>query len=632
MKPNTEYLKKLSDEIRQSAFQTILTAKSGHLGACSSSTELMTALYFGNALRYSPSNPNDPLRDRVYVRGHVGPLRYKIFSMLGWIDEAELGTYRKLGSRLKGHESMHHTPGVDMTPSGSLGMLLSYATGSAIITNDHRMDVRHYVFLGDGEEQEGNVSEAARHIGSLRLKNIAAIIDKNEKQLSRPTGDVDSGTDLKKMWEGYGWRVVDLKEGHDLEKILEALREIEWEHPTLIIARTEKGKGLEGAVEHFNGYHTISSVSNIEILKNAANQATTANRVPLDEILTSISIGTRVGYNLPLIENKPYQVNIGVSPSNNKNLDSSQIDYLKGLKKIVEEQGLPFYFLTPDFLNDNVVSMLKLKEFAHYHDAGIREQHLVSMAHGISQTNPNARIWLNFGDAFVYRCSDQLNAAAQGKSRLVFMSEYSGITQANNGESHQTSGQPAVPLFMPGVDFYEPADVQDLFNVLNHTLSKNPGVVFVRSHRANVNPLPVANSERNIGSYVAFESDKAPSITLVGSGLTVGNLVDAGKSLEIRNHIGTRVINAINLNALDNSFTQKVIDGAPLLTAYNGNAEILGAITSNALLKFEGPRPSKVHSHGFQFGETGDLDQLIKHFGFDSESTQERILTILEKR
>lgn len=119
-------LESIAKYVRTTTLDTIVKAENGHIGGNMSSVELLTALYFGGQFNFNPNNPKNENRDRVLIRGHEGPLRYTIFSLLGYIDPKELATYRKLGSRLQGHEDMHITPGVDITPSGSLGMLLSF--------------------------------------------------------------------------------------------------------------------------------------------------------------------------------------------------------------------------------------------------------------------------------------------------------------------------------------------------------------------------------------------------------------------------------------------------------------------------------------------------------------------------
>ena len=172
-KEKLEKLKKIAYYVRATALETILNANNGHVGGNLSSVELLVGLYFGGNFNFDINNPKNLNRDRVLIRGHEGPLRYTIFSLLGYIKPEELNGYRQLGSRLQGHEDMFSVPGVDITPSGSLGMLLSYGVGSAVANKDRNVNARTIVFLGDGEEQEGNVSEAARHASNLELTNLS---------------------------------------------------------------------------------------------------------------------------------------------------------------------------------------------------------------------------------------------------------------------------------------------------------------------------------------------------------------------------------------------------------------------------------------------------------------------------
>ena len=259
-------LSAIASQLRLKVFEICKKAKSGHIGASSAAVELFTALYFGGILKYDASDPQHSDRDRVLVRGHLGPLRYAIFSLLGWIENEELESYRRLGSRLQGHENHLETPGVDITPSGSLGMLLSYGVGCAISALNQGKDYKTYVFLGDGEEQEGNVSEAARHAAHLKLPNLIAVIDRNHKQLSDPTVVCDS-SDLAAVWRGYGWRVIHLMDGNDIVATSRAFHSVlsemkDGEKPIVLIANTSKGLGLPGAKEHFSGYHTIGVCPN----------------------------------------------------------------------------------------------------------------------------------------------------------------------------------------------------------------------------------------------------------------------------------------------------------------------------------------------------------------------------------
>ena len=260
-------LKKMSKYIRMSALDVILTANNGHIGGNLSSVELLTALYFCGEFHFDLNDSKNENRDRVLIRGHEGPLRYTIFSLLGYINQDELKTYRAFGSRLQGHEDMHETPGVDITPSGSLGMLLSYGVGSCISNKDKNLDTKTVVFLGDGEEQEGNVAEAARNAATIGLDNLICILDQNKKQLSRPTEYSDGKADVKKIWEGYGWDVLEIENGNDIEQVMDVYSKLSnIKRPTLVIAHTTKGLGVIDAQKHFSGYHTLSAANNKQIV------------------------------------------------------------------------------------------------------------------------------------------------------------------------------------------------------------------------------------------------------------------------------------------------------------------------------------------------------------------------------
>lgn len=278
VKNNSEVVKNLeilASFLRRDALEVVSAANNGHIGGSLSSVELLTAMYFGGIFKFDINDPKNPNRDKVLIRGHEGPIRYPIFSLMGYIQRNELSTYRQLGSRLQGHEDMHEMPGVDVTPSGSLGMLLSYGVGSAIESKNKGQKNKIIVFLGDGEEQEGNVSEAARHGASLGLENLICIIDKNGKQLSRPTIESDRSSDLETIWRGYGWDVEIIKNGHDISEILDVYRRLQKTmKPTVVIANTIKGYGVDGSEEHFSGYHTLSAVPDKEVINKAISELT----------------------------------------------------------------------------------------------------------------------------------------------------------------------------------------------------------------------------------------------------------------------------------------------------------------------------------------------------------------------
>ncbi|OGX08737.1 MAG: hypothetical protein A2Z88_04980 [Omnitrophica WOR_2 bacterium GWA2_47_8] len=631
-----EDLKLICHEVRRRMFSTILNAGSGHLGGSSSSVELMVSLYFGGVLRYDSANPRHPNRDRVLVRGHLGPLRYSIFSLLGWVKEEELLTYRHLGSRLQGHEAMEVLNGVDITPSGSLGMLLSYGVGTAIALRERGSDGHVYVFLGDGEEQEGNVSEAARHAAHLKLKNLICILDRNTKQLSCPTNTADGATDPKRVWEGYGWQVKEIADGHSITQILDAFQVGEYHNkPLFIIANTIKGYGIAGAETHFSGYHTIG-ICTPELVRQAIQEQESALKIALGREGSFAEMLKKVMKRIPRpscsgkpVDAKVDNTSFAFKPTGDEqNVVDAFVTYLQQLTAQTENiKPLRLYVMTADLIQLDQVTLSGLdRPSVHYFDVGIREQHLLAMAHGISVTESNSRILINYGDAFLYRGSDQLNAVAQAGSRMVIIGDDGGLSGARNGSTHQSSGQPGMLFTMPGVTFLEPADVEDFYHCLNWALGEYPrGPVYIRLHNLPVqNITPPLGVQRNVRFFTAYESAVKLKAVVVGAGLATHGAIEAARRLEGRG-IGVRVINIVNLKSLDQEFVGLLGDSLPVLTVYNGNAVVLQSAVTKAAMEYRASRPSRVMGHGFDIGTSGKIDDLIKHFKLDGAGIEEVI-------
>jgi len=628
-----EDLELICHEVRRRMFSTILNAGSGHLGGSSSSVELMVSLYFGGVLRYDPTDPCHPNRDRVLVRGHLGPLRYSIFSLLGWVKEEELLTYRHLGSRLQGHEAMDVLPGVDITPSGSLGMLLSYGVGAAVALRDSGSDARVYVFLGDGEEQEGNVSEAARHAAHLMLKNLVCVLDRNTKQLSRPTATADGATNPKRVWEGYGWQVQEIADGHSITQILDAFQGVKYcDKPLLLIANTIKGFGIAGAENHFSGYHTIG-VCKPELVSQAIRDKESALRASLSRGEDVTEVLRKVTKQIPrpwcdkLVEVGTNKPSFAFQPTGEEHsVVDAFVTYLQQLTARAEAiKPLRLYVMTADLIQLDQVTLSGLdRSGIHYFDVGIREQHLFAMAHGISVTEGNSRILINYGDAFLYRGSDQLHAAAQAGSRMVIIGDDGGLSGAKNGSTHQSSGQPGMLFTMSGVTFLEPTDVEDFYNCLNWALSEYPhGPVYIRLHNALVQSTSLPPDEqRNVRFYTVYEPVVELKAVVVSAGLATHGAIEAARNLESRD-IGVRVVNVVNPKSLDQEFVGLLGDGLPVLTVYNGNAVVLQSAVAKAVMENKGRRPSRVAGHGFDLGTSGKIDDLLKHFKLDGAGIEE---------
>lgn len=240
--------------IRRLIIQMLAQAGSGHPGGSLSATDLITVLYF-NVLRFNPNDPQWPDRDRFHMsKGHCCPLWYAILAQVGYFPKEKLFTLRQLGSMLQGHPD-RKTPGVE-SASGSLGQGLSVALGMSLAAKVNKKDYRVYVLLGDGEVQEGNVWEAAMACGHFACSNLCAILDFNGCQIDGRCQDIMGIEPLAAKWQAFGWQVIEI-DGHNMQQILAAYEQAKTvkNKPTIIIARTIKGKGvsfMEGVVD-FHG-------------------------------------------------------------------------------------------------------------------------------------------------------------------------------------------------------------------------------------------------------------------------------------------------------------------------------------------------------------------------------------------
>ncbi|HPD61344.1 MAG TPA: transketolase [Thermodesulfobacteriota bacterium] len=248
-----EELKSLAKTIRVDILTMLNKASSGHTGGSLSAVEILVSLYFYK-MRHNPKDPKWPDRDRfVLSKGHGAPALYAVLARSGYFDYAELMGLRKLGSILQGHPDMKVTPGIDVS-TGSLGQGLSMANGMALALKLDKRPARVYALMGDGENQEGQIWEAAMAAAHYKLDNVCGILDHNGLQIDGPVNEIMKIEPIADKWACFGWEVFRVN-GHDFQEIISALDKAETvkNKPSLIVARTVKGKGVsffEGKVEY----------------------------------------------------------------------------------------------------------------------------------------------------------------------------------------------------------------------------------------------------------------------------------------------------------------------------------------------------------------------------------------------
>lgn len=271
---STQELKDIASQVRRDIVRMVAGASSGHPGGSLGCADFLTTLYFDQMV-HNPTNflMDGSGEDVFYLsNGHISPVWYSVLARSGYFPVSELGTFRKIGSRLQGHPSTDKgLPGIRMA-SGSLGQGLSCAIGTAQakkLNNDE-----HLVFTlhGDGELQEGQIWEAAMYAAAHKVDNLIATIDYNGKQIDGSLDDVISLGNLVQKWQAFGWEVLEM-DGNDIDdikKTMEKARSMTGNgKPIVIVMKTEMGQG----VDFMMGTHKWHGVApNEEQLQSALAQ------------------------------------------------------------------------------------------------------------------------------------------------------------------------------------------------------------------------------------------------------------------------------------------------------------------------------------------------------------------------
>jgi transketolase len=248
------YLKNISSKIRQETIKLAYEAEYAHPGPSLSVTDLLVALYYSE-LNINSNKPNWEERDRfILSKGHGCLSLYAILADLNFYSKRENLKLRKLNSLIQGHPDMRKTPGIDFT-TGSLGNGIGAAVGIAISFKMDRKQSRIFTILGDGENQEGVVWEAASIASHFKLDNLIVIIDNNNFQSSGPIEEISNIYPIRNKWEAFGWKVIEI-DGHNFKEILLAFKiaTSTISKPITIIAHTIKGKGIS-FMENDNSWH-----------------------------------------------------------------------------------------------------------------------------------------------------------------------------------------------------------------------------------------------------------------------------------------------------------------------------------------------------------------------------------------
>lgn len=251
----TQELKNVASQVRRDILRQVHACQSGHPGGSLGCTDLLVELYFNSMKLAQDANGNVVFNmsganeDIFYLsNGHISPLLYSVLARRGYFPVKELGTFRQLNSRLQGHPTPHeHLEGIRIA-SGSLGQGLSVAIGTAQAKKLSKDPSTVFCLMGDGEQNEGQVWEAAMYAPHHQVDNLIAFIDENGQQIDGPTEKVMSNRDLEAKYKAFGWNVLRM-DGNDMDEVVATLAKAKSllgkGSPIMILMKTEMGAGVD---------------------------------------------------------------------------------------------------------------------------------------------------------------------------------------------------------------------------------------------------------------------------------------------------------------------------------------------------------------------------------------------------
>lgn len=527
-------LSEIAKLIRYYILISTTNAGSGHPTSALSATDLMTALFFGGIFRYDVSDPDHPNNDRIiFSKGHASPLYYSLWAAAGQLSEDDMLTYRKFGSPLEGHP----TPAfryVDAA-TGSLGQGLAIGVGMALNAKYlDKLPYRTYVLLGDSEMSEGSQWESIQIAAEYGLGNLVGIVDVN--RLGQ-RGETMYGHELKayeRRVQAFGWNTVTL-DGHSFSEIMPAYQKAleTIGRPTMIIARTVKGKGVS-FVEDKNGFH--GKALSEDDLRKALEE--------LGEVDKSIRAEIA-----PPKDERPRKTEARAA---------ANIEYMKGDSVPTRNAyGNALKRIYPAFPNmvglDGEVSNSTRADIFNegypdrFFEMYIAEQNMAGAALGLACRGKIP--FVSSFAAFLSRAYDQIRMSQYTDANIKFVGSHAGVSIGEDGPSQM--GLEDLAFFrtiLNGVVLY-PCDAVSTEHLVEEA-ARHKGIVYIRTTRG-ATPVIYENDEKfPIGGSKVLRKSEDDAVTVVAAGITVHEALEAYEELR-KDGLSIRVIDLYSVKPVD---------------------------------------------------------------------------------
>jgi transketolase len=532
-------LQNVATRLRIDSIRMTTAAGSGHPTTCLSAAEIVATLFFAE-MRFDPQNPRQVDNDRfVLSKGHAAPLLYAAWAEAGAIDRSELATLRQIGSDLEGHP----TPRLSFVDvaTGSLGQGLAAGVGMAL--NARRIGSAHrtYVLMGDGECMEGAVWEAAMAAEFFRLDMLCAIIDVNalgQSRASRWGHDLDA---LGERWRAFGWHVI-AADGHEVSALMDALAEARrtTDRPTIILARTIKGKGVS-FIEGREGWHGVPlkpdqaeraiTELNAQFVDGAGGAQAPAVAPPV--------LGSRRPNAPPpgVLPTPAYR--IGDLVATREAFGSALVKLGAADSRVVA--------LDADVKNSTFSERFEKAFPDRFYQSFIAEQVMVGMAMGMASLG--AIPFPSTFACFLTRAADFIRMAAISNLNVKLVGTHAGVSIGEDGPSQMGLEDLAMMRTEPTITVLYPCDAVSAEHLVIAAASR-PGPVYLRMSRPKTPVIYDPGEPFPIGGSKVLRASDHDVATVVAAGVTVFEALKAHDELK-RQGVAIRVVDAYSIQPID---------------------------------------------------------------------------------
>jgi transketolase len=530
-----EQWRALAQQLRIDSIRSSSGAGSGHPTSSMSAADLIAVL-LSKYLSYDFDDPENPNNDHlIFSKGHASPLLYSAYKAAGAISDEELMTFRRFRSRLQGHPTPQ-IPWVDVA-TGSLGQGLPIGVGVALAGKYlDKLPYRVWVLCGDSEMAEGSMWEAFQHASYYKLDNLIAILDMNRLGQTRETMDGWNGDHYVARAEAFGWNTIQI-DGHDPEQIDQAYAQAleQTEAPTLIVAKTKKGRGVS-FLEDVDGMHG-------KPVSEDQEQAALEELGSTDDLLVEVrkpdpgsgetfTAGLTGRLELPTWEVGDEEATRGAYGAALKALGGAREDVVA--------------------LDGEVSNSTKSEEFAEAHperyfEMFIAEQQMVAAAVGMSVRHrvPFASSFA----AFFTRAYDFIRMAAISGANIRLSGSHAGVSIGEDGPSQMALEDLAMMRAVHGSTVLQPCDANQTARLVAE-MADTEGIAFLRTLRPKTPVIYDPSEDFPIGGSKIVRSSEEDVVSIVATGITVHEAIKAADELQ-DSGVAVRIIDAYSIKPID---------------------------------------------------------------------------------